>query len=430
MKYGKLLIIFSLMFALLGLVSCGKKKEEDTKTASVKEEKAPEIIKIGILTDLSGSLVSQGTDIKNASIIGAEQINKYFKDHGYNYELKILVEDTQINPSLCLKKVQALSAKGVRLFVGPMASGEVKNIASYVTSNKLIIISPSSTAIPALIGFAKPEDKKYIFRFVPNDEFQGRVIAKEIKGLGYKKVAVLYREDAWGRGLKNAVVKNLMNYGIEILGEIAYPSTPEPSDWSPYIQKLTNFLEGQSPNDTAVVTVCFEELATLLSQVNKNSPILNYIWFGSDGNVKSDKILKEAKEKAIKVKLYSTIFHGYSDAADKLLEEFKKRGFGESIDQYALCAYDALWVGAISYAEMLKELGHYDADYLSNQIRENVVKYSNGEFGVKPVTGIIAVNEWNDRSKGDYAIWSVTPEGWVISGIWHSSTDKIEWLKK
>jgi branched-chain amino acid transport system substrate-binding protein len=312
-----------------------------------------------------------------------------------------------------------------------MASSEVKNIKSYVTANKMIIISPSSTALPSLLGFTKPEEKKYIFRFVPNDEFQGKVIASEIQNLGFKKVLVLFREDAWGKGLKDASVKNLKKEGIAIIEEIGYPSTPEPSDWSPYIEKMSKLLKGASPKDTAILAIGFEELATLLSQIKADSSLLSYKWFGSDGVVNSQKVLQEAKEKAVKVKLYSTVFYSVSPEAKILEEEYQKKGYGKEVTQYPLCAYDGVWVAAVSYADMLNETGgKYDADLLAKKIRENVKKYSEGAFGVKPVTGDIVLNEWNDRASGNYAIRVVTPEGWKLGGVWDSSTGKITWKIK
>ena len=212
----------------------GESSTSTTTTPAAKET----VIKIGVLTDLSGPLTSDGNDIKKTLEIGKDEINKYFKEKGLPYKVELYVEDTQTNPSICLQKVQSLKARGINLIIGPMSSSEVKNIKNYVTSNKMVIISPSSTAIPIMIGFTKPEDKKYVFRFVPNDEFQGKAIAGEIKDMGIKEVVVLYRGDAWGKGLEKAAVENLKKEGINIIDEIEYPSTPEPSDWSPYIQKI------------------------------------------------------------------------------------------------------------------------------------------------------------------------------------------------
>ncbi len=427
-KYGALWSIFlALLLLLSGCSNPQKKKTGEEATSKTSTEQT---IKIGVLADLSGSLSTIGTDIKNAASIAKEQVNKFFKSKGYPYKVEIYVEDTQINPSICLKKVQAFKAKGVNLAVGPMASSEVKNISNYLTANKMIIISPSSTALPSLLGFTKPEEKKYIFRFVPNDAFQGKAIASVIKSLGYKKVLVIFREDAWGRGLENAAVDNLKKLGIKILGEIGYPSTPEPSDWSPYIEKMTKLAKGNSPQDTAILAITFEEVATLLSQIKDNSPLLSYKWFGSDGSVDSSKVLEEAKDKAIKIKLYSTIFYSVSPSAKALKEEYEKKGYGKEITQYALNSYDAIWVLAKSYIDMLKATGKYNADVLVKEIRKNVKEYSKGVWGVKPVTGPIVLNEWNDRASGNYAIHIVTPEGWKTAGIWDSTTGKVAWTIK
>ena len=421
------------IFLILGVFFAGcveEKKEETTTTTTTTTTPKETVIKIGVLTDLSGPLSSDGNDIKKTLEIGKDEINKYFQEKGLPYKVELYFEDTQTNPSIALQKVQSLKAKGINLIIGPMSSGEVKNIQKYVTSNKMIIISPSSTAIPIMIGFAKPEDKKYVFRFVPNDEFQGKAIAGEIKDMGVKEVIILYRGDAWGKGLKNAAVENLKKEGVTVIDTIEYPSTPEPSDWSPYIQTLENKLQGKDPKTTAILAIGFEELATLLSQIKDNSPLLNYKWFGSDGIVDSEKVIKEAKDKAVKIGLYSTIFYGVSDEAKKLEEEYKKRGYGEKPRQYALIAYDALWVGAISYADMLKEAGKYDADTLAAKIKENVEKYTKGDFGVKPVTGDLYLNEWNDRASGNYGIHAVTADGWKLVGIWNYKTGKITWMNE
>jgi branched-chain amino acid transport system substrate-binding protein len=369
-------------------------------------------------------LATYGNNEKHICEIAEEKINKYFEEKGMPYKVKLYVEDTKADPKVCLDKMQSLHAQGINLFLGPMASGEVKNVKNFVNSNKLVIISPSSTAPPEAIGCAKPEDKKYIFRFVPTDNFQGNAIGDVAKELGLKNVVVIYRKDAWGEGLEKATVEKLKANGINVIDEIPY--NPDIGDWSPIIQTTTNKIAGKG-NDTGIVFIGYEEVATLLSQIDSNSPLLNHIWIGCDGTANSKKVLEEVKDKAVKIKLYSTMFQSETDEAKKIKEEFKKRGYGEP-DQYALNVYDAFWVGAISYAEMLNETGgKYDADLLSKLIKENTVKYSEGQFGVKSVTGYIKLNEWNDRASGNYGIFAVTKDGWKLVGIWDSTTGKINW---
>ncbi|RLI87006.1 MAG: hypothetical protein DRP01_02945, partial [Archaeoglobales archaeon] len=105
-------------------------------------------ISIGVLVDLSGPLTTYGTDIKNTLEIAEEDINKYFEENGMDYVVKFYYEDTKVDPKVALDKVQALYGRGINLIIGPMGSGEVKNIKEFVTSNKIVIISPSSTALP------------------------------------------------------------------------------------------------------------------------------------------------------------------------------------------------------------------------------------------------------------------------------------------
>ena len=382
------------------------------------------VIKIGLLVDLSGGLATYGTNEKYVSQIAEEEINKYFKEKGMPYSVKVYVADTKADPKVCNDKIQALHAMGINLFVGPMASGEVKNIKNYVNSNKLVIISPSSTAPPKMIGCEKPEDKKYIFRFVPTDNFQGNAIGDLVKDLKLKNVLIIYRKDAWGQGLEEATVKKLKSNGINVIDEVPY--TADISDWSPIIQTANDKLKGKNPDDTGIVFIGYEEGASLLSQIDKNSPLLNYKWIGCDGIANSKKVVTEVKDKAIKIGLYSTMFKSEGKTAKMIDEVFKNKKYGTP-DQYALNAYDAFWVGAISYAEVLDENGKYDADKLSSKIKENCIKYSEGKFGVQSATGYIKLDKWNDRASGNYAIFKVTKDGWIQAGVWDSETGKIKW---
>jgi len=96
-------------------------------------------ISIGVLVDLSGPLATYGNDIKNTLEIAKEDINAYFKEKGLPYKVEFYYEDTRVDPKVALDKVQALYGRGIRLIIGPMGSGEVKNIKDFVTSNKIII---------------------------------------------------------------------------------------------------------------------------------------------------------------------------------------------------------------------------------------------------------------------------------------------------
>ena len=397
-------------------------------SAAAEEEKKE--IQIGVLVDLSGPLTTYGENIRECCEIAKDDINKYFEQRGLNYSVELFVEDTRADPKIALDKVMALHGRGVRLIVGPMGSGEVKNVLSYVTSQKIIIISPSSTAMPKMLGVTEPEEKKYVFRFVALDTFQTKAIAKELSDLGIKAVCIAYLGNAWGKGLRDSIIPELEKYGIEVASpQIEYPDPP-PADFSPYIAtlegELSELFKKYSPEEVAVVTFSYEEAFTMLSQVSEGSPMLSVVWVGCDGTARSEKI-SEMCEKANTVRVYSTMFESKGAGYEALNKTFSEL-YGGTPHQYGMNAYDAVWVLALSYAEVCDKLGEYDADEMAKTIPMVTKNYSEGEYGVETVSGYIELDDFNDRASGDYAIYYVENCSWKKAGIWKYETGEIEWL--
>jgi branched-chain amino acid transport system substrate-binding protein len=404
-----------------------------TSSASAQNVKT---IKIGVLCDLSSSLSTYGHDIKDALTIAQSTINNYFKSHNESYAVSFDFEDTQVNPTIALQKVQMLNSKGIKLIIGPMGSGEVSNIRSYVTANKIIIISPSSTAVPRLIGCTKPSDKKYIFRFVATDDFQTKAIAKELQSAGIKGVVILYIGNSWGEGLYQCIKPRLKNESIEIKDVISYDQNT--ADFSPYIQKMTNDIQDlvnkYGNEHVAVITFSYEEVANLLSQIPSNSILFKVVWFGCDGCAESSQVIKAAADKPVikDVGLYSTLFEARGPAFKKLVEEYRKMGYNHTPQQYALDAYDAAWVLALSYVQVMKmNNGTYNATLMADIIPQVTLNYSKGVYGVEPVTGFIQLNEWNDRASGNYGIYYVTKnDTWKMAGKWYYNNNTVVWFHK
>jgi len=426
------LLLVALAIGALGCAQKGKPTATPTPTTSAPTTKT---IKIGVLVDLSGPLSTHGQNIRHALMIAQEQIDEYFKEHNMPYQVQFDFEDTQVNPTICLQKVQTLYAKGYMLMIGPMGSGEVKQIRNFVTEHKIIIISPSSTAIPPLIGCMKPSDKKYIFRFVATDDFQTKAIAEELHDLGIKAVVIAYVGNAWGKGLYQCIKPRLENYSIEIKDVIPYDQNT--ADFTPYIQKMTNdvndLLKKYNASQIAIVAFSYEEVANMLSQIPPNSVLLKVLWFGCDGCAKSDRVLNVVKDRPdiANVGLYSTLFDAKGPAYKNLVEEYKKHGWGTPV-QYALNAYDAAWVLCLSYVQVMKmNQGKYDPDLMAQIIPKVTLNYSEGKYGVQPVSGFIKLDKWNDRASGNYAIWYVTAKpSWDLAGIWYYQNNSIVWYHK
>ncbi|WP_457555137.1 ABC transporter substrate-binding protein [Candidatus Pyrohabitans sp.] len=419
-----ILLIAGVLFA-----GCAQPQEKPGETAAPEAEKVE--LPLGVLVDLSGPLTTYGEDIKMTVTIASENINAYFEKQGKPYRVKLYVEDTKVDPKIALDKVMALHSKGVKLIVGPMGSGEVKNVIEYVRSNKMIIASPSSTADPKYIGVTSPEEKKYVFRFVATDSFQTKAIAKLAQELGVKAVVITYIGNAWGKGLNEFGSSEFEKLGIEVKSPVEYPDPP-PADFTPYIATLeeavNELLKKYSKDEVAVVTFSYEEVATMLAQVKSDSVLLDVKWIGCDGTAKSKKVVEDVPEKASRVMLYSTVSETRGGAAyEELKKVYEERTGGKTPISYGLNAYDAAWVLALAFAEVYDRLGKYDADAIAEAIPGVAERYSRGEYGVSPVSGEVKFDEYNDRIGSEYRIYAVKEGSWTEVGVWKFATNAIEW---
>ncbi|MDE2891169.1 MAG: ABC transporter substrate-binding protein [Chloroflexota bacterium] len=88
--------------------------------------------------------------------------------------------------------------EGVDAFVGPNTSAaSLAVIEAVIEPLGTPTISPSATA-PAL---SQARDRDFFFRAVPSDSALGPVLAQLARERGHGNLGLIYRDDAWGRGL-------------------------------------------------------------------------------------------------------------------------------------------------------------------------------------------------------------------------------------
>lgn len=387
-------------------------------------------IPVGVLVDLSGPLTTYGNDIKTSVTIAGEDINEKFETDGKPYRVKLYIENTKADSKIALDTVMALQTKDVKLIVGPMSSGELKNINEYANSNKIIVASPSSTAETKYIGVTTPEEKKYVFRFVPTDSFQTKGIAELAHELGVKAVVISYTGNAWGKGLEEFGREEFEKQGIEVKTSVEYPD-PSPADFTPYIATLEEnvdaLMKDYTSEEIAVVTFSYEEVATMLAQAKDDSVLLDVKWIGCDGTSKSSKIIEDVSGKANRIKLYSTVSETKGGKEFDDLNSTYYQQMGSSPQGYGLNSYDATWVLALSFAEIYDKEGKYNASAVAEIMPRVAEEYSTGEYGIYPVSGEVRFNEYKDRIGSEYRIYAVSDGSWNEVGVWKFATNEVEW---
>ncbi len=273
------------------------------------------IVYIGAALPLTGGLQFDGISVKNAVELAVEDANNMCP----NFEFKLLVEDTGTDPKQALEKIQTLYAKGARLIVGPMSSREASAVKSFADQNKILIFSPSS-ASPLL---AIPDD--WVYRIVPTDFAQAMAIVDLLKYLGIKRAVIIYRNDAWGVGLNNAIVNETKKLGIQIVASEGYDPDPRafPTAVPEAIRKLSAAL-GQPGSDVAIIFITFVDDGILAVQAAAQDPVLSKVrWIGTDGIAYKGRMIEQVGKEMATSRMLGIIRK--PNPNDPKYQQFKER---------------------------------------------------------------------------------------------------------
>jgi len=374
-------------------------------------------IPIGALLPLTGDLSTYGQRNKLAIEIAVNEVNSFLESVGANWRLKLIVEDTELNPQVALEKLMSLHAKGVKVVIGPMASSTLQNVKEYADSNKILLISQSVTS-----PFLTIKDD-FVFRFVPSDVYQGRIAPYFAKMLNVTHLILVWRHNSWGDGLAYVVKNTAEELGIEVAGEIKYdPSAKEFSMEVASVADIVNRLidEGVAPEKIMVQLISYEEAETFFLSAVEYDVLWKVRWFGSDGTVRSSRLIQDEKvaEFCSKVRFVSPM---YTPVESERLRKQILEQIGSEPEAYSYNAYDAMWV--VAQAIMIS--GKYDAEVIKDLLPQIVEHY----YGA---SGRISLDENGDRVPlSYYYLYEIvkTDGGyeWKVTGNFNPKTNEITW---
>ena len=172
---------------LLGAVAaCGGSQDADA---------AP--LKIGLLLDFSSGSEEKARDRERAFDLAVQQTNAAGGVLGRPVET--VTRDSTRDPAVAVEEARRMIEEdGVHALVGPNSSANSLPVVEQVAGPAGVpVISPSATS-PLLTNAA---DGDFFFRTALSDSAQGPVLAKVTRDLGFTNLGLVYRDDAWGRGL-------------------------------------------------------------------------------------------------------------------------------------------------------------------------------------------------------------------------------------
>ena len=162
------------------------------------DEQAP--LKIGLLLNFGEGAAAASMVRQQSFELAIQHIN----DAGgvLGQPVTFVLADPSFDPTNAVEEARRLiEVEGVHAIVGPSSSANALAVAKQVAGPAGIpLISPSATS-PLL---TTADDRDFFFRTALSDVAQAPVLARLTRERGFDNVGVVYRDDAWGRGLHEA----------------------------------------------------------------------------------------------------------------------------------------------------------------------------------------------------------------------------------
>jgi branched-chain amino acid transport system substrate-binding protein len=220
-------------------------------------------VKIAGIYELSGAGASAGTNFKNGVDLAIKEINAAGGILGK--KLEHTVADTQSNPGVAKGQATKAVDDGAFAVFGPVFSGSI--MVSMAETRRAEV--PNFTGGEAS-GITK-QGNPYIFRTSFTQDTAMPKVARYIaNGLKAKTVAVIYVNNDFGKGGRDAITKALAEAGVKVAADISTDSGQ--IDFSAPVLKAK-----QSNADAIFVYSNEEESARALRELRKqgvNKPII------------------------------------------------------------------------------------------------------------------------------------------------------------
>ncbi|HVN36971.1 MAG TPA: ABC transporter substrate-binding protein [Myxococcota bacterium] len=187
---------------------------------------------IGVVLPLSGQYASFGEESLRGVLLAAGVFGAGDAP-GSPPPLRVVVRDTQGQPAVAAAAVRELAADGeVSAIIGPLVSAECEAAAA----------AAQEAGIPLLALTAREEvvrDRSWVFRLRTRPVEEVDLVVDKARALGAARFAILYRDDAYGRGLRSLFWDAVEAHGGQVVGVASYP--PGAKDFTDPIRSLVGY---------------------------------------------------------------------------------------------------------------------------------------------------------------------------------------------
>ena len=332
---------------------------------------AQQTVKIYNVVELSGTGTTAGTNFKNGVELAVKEINAA----GGILGRKIVLEnaDTQSNPAIA----KALTTKAIDndayVVMGPVFSGSI--VVSMAETRRAEV--PNFTGGEAT--HITTQGNPYVFRTSFSQATGMPKIASWLQnGLKTKSVVVMYVNNDFGKGGRDAIIKELNARNIKVVADLS--TDPGQVDFSSPVLRAK-----QANADALFAYLNEEESARLLRELRKqgyNKPIVG------ETTIMGQKVIELAGEAANGVKGHVGLTIDAPNPAIRTFSEKYEKEFRSKSDHNGIKGYTGMYV----VKAVTEKIGKFDRKAFAQAIK-------NSCFSAKQTPGLLMDVCFDD--KGD-----------------------------
>lgn len=377
------------------------------------EEGTPEYINIGLVAPLSGGASDVGNDMKQAAVLAVEEINAnggvYVEEYGEKIPLKLVEGDTQ-----------TLAAEGVtaveRLITNENAVVLVGGFSSGVTLANQV---PAAGKVPYIITGASSSqvtrrteiDTSYFFHYCSTTDDYSQPILQffvdELKPIVAAdrdlKLALIYRDDAYGKGVIESSVAYIEdnNLPIELVAQEKYPT--DETDFHTYLTKIAE------AKPDAVYTVGFVKDTSSIYIQGQRDVGLNTVYMAVECN--EDPAFYELLGEWGDGHLLESKFAPYAADYTELMGPYKEAylaKWGKMPGMMGADTYDGIYLAASA----IERAGTLDR----TKVRDAIKQTNESEMLILMEGGNVAFDEYNE----------ISPKIFIEQMFWDKETEELK----
>jgi len=319
------ILVLALALALVAIAGCGSSSSGDASTAP----STP--FKVGVAGPMTGDYATYGKSHKEGAEIAMEELNAAGGVNGGQVSLE-LGDDLGDPKQAVLVAQKYIDDSELVVVDGHQFSGATIAAGAKYETAGLPMISPSATN-PDITDLGA-----YIWRICMTDAVQGEGLANySVMTLNKQKIAIMYDNSDYGRGLADAYDAAVKAAGGAIVGKEQYATGD--TDFKAQLTKL----KGTGP-DLLFLSGYYPEGSKIAQQARELG--MDVQMLGSDGYASDE--LPKLGGAAVEGMLVSTFFDYTKEdpAVKKFVDAYKAKYGGGNPDWFAANSYDVVMLAA------------------------------------------------------------------------------------